>query len=350
MDISDSQIQRSLERTEKRKLEAAQRRRRQKRNILLALLAVVVAGGALAMGITAGGQPPPVSALTVTWPHGENEAALEPQRIADGSIVLIKPGQSLRIGVPQAKDIDVAWKTSDVQSAGESFDWTPAGESSDLTATISPRLSGWRKALAWTQPSRELHIQGLAGSSTIKPSDDSASGSTASGNTTAVSPVTDNTAVEDAEGFIHEIETPVNGMWLHNRVLTKMPVRFDDRAIKILGESAAQLGGTAKATDAEVWEVVPAFSGDKIAPGDEGTYALLKTAQPVDDARKALKILDRLEPKATLKVIVKEGTAGGACFRLSFDGKGGRFVWVQAEGETKATPQDWMKEIRKEIR
>jgi hypothetical protein len=322
MDISDSQLQASLERTARRRAEARDRQRRQMRNIALAVLAVVVVLGALVAGIAAGGEkamPPEV--VAVTWPHGENQPPLPSQFVANGATLLIKNGQPLRVSLPDAAKWDASWRTPEVQTNGDSFDWTPTNAPSTLTVSARAKLAGWKKLLAWRWPSREITLKGIAGKTP--------------GN-------------GDAGGFLHEVEAPDAGLWLHNRVMArKALLRYDDRALKVLGEAAAQLdaaaGDAATATSA-IWQLIPAFDGGELSPGDTGTNALLKTENPAQDAREAFKILDRLAPKATIKVIVEEGSPGAsgeARFRLSFDDKGGRFVWVQAAGADKATPQDW---------
>lgn len=324
MDISDSQVERSLERTEQRRLEAVAARKKQKRNIILGLvllvLLIVVSG--VVLGALSGRRVPPVSTLALTWPHGEKESALDAQLVGDGATLLIKAGQPLRLAVPQSDTWDVTWKNADVQTSGDSFDWTPSGGSATLTAQIRPRLTGWRKTFSFGQPTREIRLVGLAG--------------------TAAPGATGN-------GFLHDIETPSGGLWLHYRVLAKVPLRYDDRAIKVLGEVANQLGdkqSDALTPDSPAWQLIPAFSDDKPAPNDNGTNALLQTMNPVEDARKAFVILNRLAPKATIKVIVEKakGSSGEARFRLSFDDKGGRFVWVQGAADDKAKPEDWLEE------
>jgi hypothetical protein len=127
---------------------------------------------------------------------------------------------------------------------------------------------------------------------------------------------------------------------MHYRVLAKRArVRFDDRAIKAFGEVAAQMqpsGG-----NAPVWQLVPGFDSEAPAPGDSGTYALLKTANPALDAKQAFQILDRALPRATIKVIVDEADKE-ARFRLSFDDKGQRYVWVRQSGSDGAKPEEWL--------
>jgi hypothetical protein len=127
-----------------------------------------------------------------------------------------------------------------------------------------------------------------------------------------------------------------------------VPVRYDERALQAFGTVAEQLGhsqGDSATADEPVWQLIPSFTGDKALPGDIGTSALLKTAQPSEDARRAFQILNRLVPEATIKVIVekgKPGDPGEARFRLSFDDKGGRFVWVQNQGNEESEPEDWL--------
>ncbi len=263
--------------------------------------------GGVALGVLSGRQVPAVSTVALTWPHGENEMPLAAQLIGDGATLLVKAGQPLHFAVPQADTWDVTWKTADVQTSGDTFDWTPSGSSGELTVSIQARLTGWRKTFSFGQPTREIHLRGLAGATPQN---------------------------VDGKGFLHEIETPAGGIWMHNRVMAKVPLRYDDRAIKAFGEVANQLGE--KQSDAvtpasPVWQLIPAFSGEKALPHDTGTNALLKTTNPAGEARKAFEILDRLEPKATIKVIVEQGikAPSEARFRLSFDDKGGRFVWVQ---------------------
>ncbi len=324
MDISDSQVERSLERTEQRRLEAVAARKRQKRNIIigLVLLVLLIVAGGITLGALAGRQVPKVSTVALTWPHGEKEAALDAQVIGDGATLLIKAGQPLHFSVAQSDTWNVTWKTADVLSSGDAFDWTPSSSSGELTASIQPRLTGWKKTFAFGQPTREIHLHGLAG-------------------TTLQS--------TGGNGFLHNIETPAGGIWLHNRVLAKAPVRYNDRAIKTLGTVANQLGekqSDAVTADSALWQLIPNFTGDKPVPNDNGTNALLKTANPAEDAQKAFKILDRLEPKATIKVIVEMGVnaPSEARFRLSFDNKGGRFVWVQGPDDEKAKLQNWLDE------
>ena len=325
MDISDSQVERSLERTEQRRLEAEAARKRQKTALFMgaALLVLLIVVGGMALGALSGRQKPNVTTVALTWPHGEKEVPLEAQNVGDGATLLIKSGQPLRLNLPQSDVWDVSWKTSDVQTAGTNFDWAPSGSSGEVTAVIKPHLTGWKKLFSFGQITREIRLLGLAGTAPQ--------------------------AVKNS-GFLHDIETPAGGLWLHYRVLAKVPVRYDDRAVKAFGEVANQLGNKQSDTlapDAPLWLLIPAFSGEKSVPNDNGTNALLKTENPAADARKAFTILNRLEPKATIKVIVendKNGAAGEARFRLSFDDKGGRFVWVRGEGNEKATPQNWMKE------
>lgn len=326
MDISDSQLEKSLERTEKRRLEAQAARSRQKRNIILAgvgVVLVVVLGG-MAMGALSGAQKPKITTVALTWPHGEKEVELDAQQVGDGATILIKAGQPLPLAVSPKDTWDVTWKTADVQIKGDTYDWTPTGNSSDVTTSIRPRLSGWKKLLSFGLQTREIRLRGLAG-----------------------------TAPAGVQGgFLHDIETPAGGLWLHYRVLADAPVRYDDRAIKAFGEAANQLGkkqSDAVTSNTPIWKITPAFSGDKAVPNDTGTNAILLTDNLVADAKKAFTILNRLESKATIKVIVdenKSGAAGAARFRLSFDGKSGRFVWVQGAGKTKAQPEDWTEDVK----
>ena len=168
---------------------------------------------------------------------------------------------------------------------------------------------------------REIHLRGVAG-----------------------------TLLESGDNLRHEVETPSGGLWLANRTLAKVPVRYDERALEAFGHVAAQIKqtqGDSATADAMVWQLIPAFTGDEALPNDKGTSALLKTAQPAEDARKAFRILNRLVPKATIKVIVEKVKTGGAAearFRLSFDDRGGRFVWVQTQGVEDAEPEDWLAE------
>ncbi|HEY0073567.1 MAG TPA: hypothetical protein VGB77_05650 [Abditibacteriaceae bacterium] len=319
MDISDSQIERSLARTERRHAEAIATRRRQKRNATLGLvlLVVLVVLGGMFLGARSGSQAPVVSTVVLTWPM--KDAATPQQFIADGATLLIKKGQALNLSVPQANVWDAVWKAGTVQTKGDSYVWKPQGHSSHLTVEIRPRWTGWRKLFSWSRPMREIHLRGLAG-----------------------------TPLESGDNSRHEVETPTGGLWLANRTLAKVPVRYDERALQVLSSVAQNLGqsqGDSATADEPVWQLIPSFTGDKALPGDIGTSALLKTAQPAEDARRAFQILNRTVPKATIKVIVekgKPGDPGEARFRLSFDDKGGRFVWVQNQGNEESEPEDWL--------
>ena len=319
MDISDSQIERSLARTERRHAEAVATRRRQKRNatlVLLLLVVFVVLGGML-LGARSGSQVPSVSTVVLAWPM--KDAPAPQQFIADGATVLLKQSQALNLSVPQANVWDAVWKMGNLQTEGDSYVWKPQGNSSHLTVEIRPHWTGWRKLFSWSRPVREIHLRGLAG-----------------------------TLLESGDSSRHEVETPTGGLWLAYRTLAKVPVRYDERALQALSSVAQNLGqsqGDNATADEPVWQLIPSFTGDKALPGDMGTSALLKTAQPSEDARRAFQILNRTVPKATIKVIVekgKPGDPGEARFRLSFDDKGGRFVWVQNQGNEKAEPEDWL--------
>src|SRR5688572_5319935 len=102
MDISEKEVQASLRRTEERREQAREIRRSQMRKVWLGVLAFAIVVGALFLGTTSGGQkqmPPPVLALT--WPHGENESGLPAQHVTDGATLLIKPGQPLKLALPE---------------------------------------------------------------------------------------------------------------------------------------------------------------------------------------------------------------------------------------------------------
>ena len=320
MVISEQELQASLEKTEQRRQHARELRRRQLLKGALAVLAVLIVLGATVLGVVAGaGSTPPPGVLAVTWPHGENAGALNAQHVTDGTSLLVKSGQPLKVSLPDASKWDAQWTTPDVSNGGPSFDWTPSGDGAKLTATLRARLTGWKKLLAWRWPSSNVTLHGVAGKApTAAP----------------------------ATGFLHEISAPEAGVWMHYRVLAKRAeVRYDDRAVKAFGETAGRMAlptADAATADTEVWQLIPAFEGDKPLPGDIGTYAKLKSENPLADAKTAFKELDRLAPKATIKVIVAEGTPGTARFRLSFDDKGKRYVWVHKAGATKATPQDWL--------
>ena len=324
MVISEKELKASLERTEQRRARAREIRRRQMRRIAFGVVVLLIVVGAVLLGMSAGGpQNVPPGLLAVTWPHGEAEAPPPPQHVKSGATLLIKSGQALKIALPEPEKWSAHWTTPDVASDGDAFDWTPGVEQATVTARVRAELSGSKRLLAWFFPAREITLHGVAGQTPKEFAD---------------------------SGFVHEIEAPDGGVWLHFRTLArKALVRFDDRAVKVYGEAAAQIGSpNASATaESEVWQVIPAFDAAKPAPGDMGSYAVLKTASPATDARRAFRILDRLAPRATIKVIVEEGKPGGAGearFRLSFDDKGQRYVWVQRAGAAKAEPQDWLKD------
>ncbi len=322
MVISDEELQASLNRTEQRRQQAREKRRRQWIKSGLIALVVFIVIGATLLGMMAGsGSTPPPGVLAITWPHGENAGQLPAQHVTDGTTLLVKPGQPLKVSLPDAAKWDAQWTTPDVSNGGSHFDWTPGGDGAKLTAKLRARLTGWKKLLAWRWPSREVTLHGMAGQApTAAP----------------------------ATGFLHEIAAPDAGVWLHFRVLAKGDnVRFDDRAIMAFGKVADQIAAPvadAVTADTDVWQLLPSFDGDKTLPGDIGTYAILKTENPAEDAKAAFKALDVLVPTATIKVIVEEGTPGAARFRLSFDDKGRRYVWMQKAGDSKAEPQDWLED------
>ena len=321
MDISEKEIQASLHRTEKRREQAREIRRRQMRKVWLGVLAFAIVVSALFLGITSGGEkqtPPPV--LSVIWPHGENEPALPAQHVTDGTTLLIKSGQPVKVALPEAGKWDAVWATADVKNIGDSFDWTPSGADAKLTVRLRAHLSGWKKLMAWRWPSREITLHGVAGTTPTQ---------------------------APAGGFLHEIQAPEAGMWLHFRTVAKRAkVRYDVRAIKAYGETAAQMqpvGADAATADSEIWQLIPAFDSDRPHAGDIGTYAMLKTSDPSTDAKRAFQVLDKIAPRATIKVIVNQSD-GEARFRLSFDDKAQRYVWVQQAGTSSAEPQDWLEE------
>lgn len=325
MDISEKEVQASLRRTEERREQAREMRRRQMRKVWLGVLAFAIVVGALFLGMTSGGEkqmPPPI--VAVTWPHGENEPALPAQHVTDGATLLFKPGQPLQVALPETGKWDAEWTTADVRNIGDSFDWTPAGAEAKLTVRLRTHLTGWRKLLAWRWPTREITLHGVAGSSPTE---------------------------APAGGFLHEIQAPEAGQWMHFRTVAKRAkVRYDVRAIKAYGEVAAQIGSVgadAATADTEVWQLIPAFDRDAPHAGDIGTYAMLKTANAAEDAKRAFQILDRIVPTATIKVIVNQSD-NEARFRLSFDDKAQRYVWVQQAGTDKAEPQDWLENTNNE--
>lgn len=322
MVISEQELQASLDKTELRRQHAREKRRRQLLKAALTALAVFIVIGAMLVGVMAGaGSTPPPGVLAVTWPHGENSGQLPAQHVTDGVTLLVKPGQPLKVALPDATKWDAQWTTPDVSNGGSNFDWTPAGDGAKLSAKLRARLTGWKKLLAWRWPSREVTLHGMAGQAPTS---------------------------APATGFLHEITAPDAGVWLHFRVLAKRAnVRFDDRAVMAFGKVADQIAAPvadAATADTDVWQVIPAFDGDKPLPGDIGTYAILKTENPAVDAKAAFKALDVLAPKATIKVIVEEGTPGAARFRISFDDKGRRYVWMQKAGDSKAKTQDWLED------
>ena len=332
MEISEKELKASLDRTEQRRVRAKEIRRRQMRGAALGVVIVLVVLGALLLGVTAGSGPgaPPLL-LAVTWPHGETEAPLAPQHVKSGATLLFKSGQAIKVTLPEPEKWNAHWTTPDVTNDGDAFDWTPSGQESTLTARVRAETSGSKKLLSWLWPAREITLRGVAGQT---PKDKHLADS----------------------GFVHEIAAPESGVWLHFRTMArKATVRFDDRGVKAFGEAAAQLGAptaNAATAESEVWQLVPSFTGgETMSPDDTGTNAVLKTAHPAADAKRAFKILDRLAPKATIKVVVEEGTSEGAAgavgearFRLAFDDKGKRYEWVQKPGAEKAEPQDWLKE------
>lgn len=313
MDISEREINESLSRTESRLAGARKARRKQLQAFGLGLATLVVLGGALVLGVVSGGGnnlAPDV--LLVRWPHGEDDRPLGEQHVKHGATVLFHGGQVLAVGLPEPGRWDAVWTTPDVRSTGDSFDWTPTGTTSRVTATIRAQLPGWKNSLASFWPARTVEIHAV----------ESQSPQLAGGG-----------------AFLREIAAPEEGAWLHFRVAAKGRVRFDERAVKILGEAAAQLAPAshdAATTDTLVWQVTPAFGAGAMAENETGTNAeLVAEIEP----REALRLLDQAAPRETIKVIVAEGEP--ARVRVAFDGKGRRFVWERKSGAAQAEPQDW---------
>ena len=307
----DQQYQISGEASERRLAAARARARNWRRGRALGLTLVALAIPlALAAGVAAARAPRPPF-LVVTWPKPK-----VPQVIAPAQTVLARGGQPFDVGVTNAQNWDVTWKSGSAEQKEGNFKWAPTEGTGKLTALCQPRASGWESYFKFLWPDREVSI----------------------GSTTAPS----------NGNYARTLKTGERGVWVFPYVFASGAVSWDERALSLMAESADLLPETKLNTamaplralpNEGLWRLVSDFDGNTDAPSKNGTFASfhapdLENSLPLIAAR-----MVKSAPDASIKFVLRlDRDPAQGIVRIAFDGKRERKAWIRGKGEATGKP------------
>ena len=312
--------ERRLDNTEQRLARVRERMARQRRYAIVFGLVFIFVLLALAVSQMRG-DAPSAPQLVLTWPKHKVR-----QVIADGSSVVVRPGSPFEVTVTEPKRWSCQWSAPGVQVHGASTSWAPT-EASTLKVRYRPTVTGWRRLTSWLRPAREMTLHGVV----AKPA-----------------------------GLLRQtIVPPAGGVWVYPHVLARSPVAWDERALALLatpllpGVNGASSPNVLPSPDKQLWTLVHSFDGaDKatgqvVAIGDPGTYALLHSTNPEADLPRMARLMAQAEtaPAASIKFVVRlDAKSPQGVVRVAFDGKRERAAWIKKAGQSQGTPLRWWDE------